>query len=90
MFFLRIIQNKSHTFSSENEIINVQTEKKIGNLKGLIDENGIALVYIEKVDNNNLALLDDEKQKHKIIVNLPNFWKIDEKLKIQLKNFNAV
>ena len=53
----------------------------------MIDSDGIGLIYIEKIDNNSLALVDDEKIEHKIKVNVPTFWKLDDKIKHQLKYF---
>jgi hypothetical protein len=67
----------------------VHAKKKIGNLKGLIHSDGIGFINIEKVDNKNVALVDDEKKEHSIKVNVPKFWKLDEKITHQLKYFNA-
>ena len=59
----------------------------IGKLKSVIDNYGLAMIRLSHIDNENMAIVVDDKNIH-IRVNIPKYWQIDEALKNELKTAN--
>ena len=65
--------------------MNTKTSQSIGKLKAIIDKNGLAMIRLAHIDNGNMAIVDDNNERHPIRVNIPKFWKMDEALEAELK-----
>lgn len=72
-------------FSSDNEIINVKTNKPIGKVKIVHDKFGIGLVRLANIDNENTVIVDDDGHQHKIKLRIPEYWQMNEALENELK-----
>ncbi len=67
-------------------ILNAITGKTVGKLRKCIDKNGLALMRLSQIDNENMKLVDKMNKEVKVKVEIPKFWQLDEALLNELKS----
>jgi transferase CAF17, mitochondrial len=86
MPFTFLNESMSAQFSGENEILNLKLNKSIGKVKRVKGEFGIGLVRMANIDNENIVIVDDNKEQHRIKLRIPEYWQMNEALENELKS----
>lgn len=84
------IDDSQRLFKQDNLVINLKTGKQIGKLRNIIGKHGIAMLRLNELDKNNLALVDVSNANHLVDFHIPDYWYNDENLINSLKEKNLI
>lgn len=75
-----VLKDECSTIEKENSIINMRTGKSAGKIKNISGRYGIAMMRLNELEVNTMAVVDTNNLEHKIDFNIPEYWSLDEKL----------